>query len=64
MIRVQVESVKRRKEGSSGTRRKLPATTNKGKENSDPQTIPARKKKKTGKKKQNLSENVSKNQLN
>ena len=47
MIRVQVESVKRRKtEGSSGTKRKLPAIVNQGKENPDPQTIPSRKKRK------------------
>lgn len=67
MIRVQVESVKRRKlEGSSGTKRKLPAKISGGggKENSDSQTIPSRKKRKTGKKEHNLSKNISKNRLN
>jgi hypothetical protein len=64
-IRVQVESVKRRKiEGSNGTRRKLPGAVNGGKENLDPQSIPSRKKKKTGKKEHNLSTNVLNNQLN
>ncbi|CAB5394938.1 unnamed protein product [Rhizophagus irregularis] len=62
MIHVQVESVKRRKlEGSNGKRRKLPAIVNGGKENSDPQTIPSRKKRKTSKKEHNLSKNVLKN---
>ena len=65
MIRVQVESAKRRKiEGSSGTRRRLPATVNTGKENFDPQVIPARKKKKTGKKSHDLNKNVLESQLN
>ena len=65
MIRVQVESVKRRKiEGSSGTRRKLPVNVNEGKENLDPQVIPARKKKKTGKKAHDLSKNILKSQPN
>ena len=51
MIRIQVESVKRHKiEGSNGTRRKLPGAVNGGKENSDPQSIPSRKKRKTDKK--------------
>jgi len=60
-IRVQVESIKRRQiEGSSDTRRKL----KEGKENLDPQNIPARKKKKTGKKQHNLNKNVLNNQLN
>ncbi|CAG8819385.1 12376_t:CDS:1, partial [Gigaspora rosea] len=39
MIRVQVESVKRRKTEGSGCKRKLPATS-KNKENYDPQVIP------------------------
>ncbi|CAB5380545.1 unnamed protein product [Rhizophagus irregularis] len=65
MIRVQVESVKRRKiEGSNGTRRKLPGAVNEGKENLDPQSIPSRKKRKTGKKEHSLSKNVLNNQLN
>ncbi|PKY53879.1 hypothetical protein RhiirA4_426357 [Rhizophagus irregularis] len=65
MIRVQVESVKRRKlEGSNGTKRKLPASGGGGKENSDPQAIPSRKKRKTGKKEHNLSKNISRNRLN
>ncbi|CAB4435666.1 unnamed protein product [Rhizophagus irregularis] len=65
MIRVQVESVKRRKlEGSNGTKRKLPASGGGGKENSDPQAIPSRKKRKTGKKEHNLSKNISRNWLN
>ena len=62
MIRVQVESVKRRKvEGSSDTRRR-PFTANK--ENSDPQTVPSQKKRKIRKKEHNLSKNVLKNQMN
>ena len=65
MIRVQVESVKRRKnEGSHGSRRKLSTIVNSGKENSDSQAIPSRKKRKTSKKEHNLSKNVIKNQLN
>ncbi|CAG8849810.1 45995_t:CDS:2, partial [Gigaspora margarita] len=49
-IRVQVESIKRRKTGN--------------KENQDSQVIPARKVRAIGKKKHNLSENVSRNNLN
>ncbi len=65
MIRVQVESIKRRKtENSGGSKRKLPAAVNVEKENIDPQIIPARKKKKTGKKDHNLSMNICKNQPN
>ena len=67
MICVQVESVKRCKlEGSNGTKRKLPAKISRGggKENSDPQTISSRKKRKTSKKEHNLSKNISKNRLN
>ena len=65
MIRVQVESIKRRKtENSSGSKQKLPAAVNVEKENIDPQIIPARKKKKAGKKDHNLSMNICKNQPN
>ena len=62
MIRVQVESVKRRKNGGlNGTKRK----SSKGeKENLDPQAIPSRKKRKISKKEHNLSNNVLRNQLN
>ena len=64
MIRVQVESVKRRKtERSGGGKRRLP-TVSEGKENLDPKTIPARKKKKTAKKNHNLSMHIAKNQPN
>ncbi|PKY33800.1 hypothetical protein RhiirB3_453013 [Rhizophagus irregularis] len=59
MIRVQVESVKRRKRNKSGGTRKAG-----GKENLDPQIIPSQKKKKTGKKEHNLSKNILRNQLN
>ncbi|RGB43005.1 hypothetical protein C1646_750389 [Rhizophagus diaphanus] len=59
MIRVQVESVKRRKRiGSSSTKQVS------GKENLDPQIIPNRKKRKTGKKEHNLSKNILRNQPN
>ena len=65
MIRVQVESIKRRKtENSSGGRRKLPTVVSGGKENLDPKVIPARKKRKKAKKNHNLSCNVLKNQQN
>jgi hypothetical protein len=60
MIRVQVESVKRR----MGRKRKLPAANIKEKENLDPQIIPSRKKRKTTKKEHKLSENILKNQPN
>ncbi|CAB4489869.1 unnamed protein product [Rhizophagus irregularis] len=63
MIRVQVESIKRRKTEGSGCKRKLPFSV-KEKENLDPQVIPHRKKRKTNKKDHNLSENVLNNQLN
>ena len=64
MIRVQVESAKRRKSGgSNGTRRKLSAIVEGDKENSDPQIIPSRKKQKS-KKEHNLSKNILRNQLN
>jgi hypothetical protein len=57
MIRVQVESVKR------CTKRKLSAIVKGEKKNSNPQTIPSRKKWK-GKKEHNLSKNILRNQLN
>ena len=63
MIRVQVESVKRCKTEGSGRKRKLPVSV-KEKENSDPQLIPSRKKRKTSKKEHKLSKNVLKNQPN
>ena len=61
-IRVQVESIRRRKTEGSSRKRKLPSIKNK--ENLDPQTIPNRKTRKSGKKEHNLSKNVEKNQLN
>ena len=65
MIRVQVESVKRRKTESSGSRkRKLPNTIRKEKENLDPHVIPARKKRLTAKKSHNLSMHIAENQPN
>ena len=63
-IRVQVESIKRRKTGGSGSKRKLPVTNNNRKENLDLMAIPARKKRKTNKKEHNLSKNVLNNQQN
>ncbi|GES83311.1 hypothetical protein GLOIN_2v1883854 [Rhizophagus clarus] len=65
MIRVQVESVKRRKTESSGSRkRKLPNTIREEKENLDPHVIPARKKRVTAKKSHDLSMHIAKNQPN
>jgi hypothetical protein len=65
MIRVQVESVKRRKiERSGGGKRKISATIREGKENIDPQVIPTRKKRKTGKKEHNLSAHIAENRIN
>ena len=65
MIRVQVESVKRRKtERSGGGKRKISATIREGKENIDPQIIPTQKKKKTGKKEHNLSAHIAENRTN
>ena len=65
MIRVQVESVKRRKaESSGGRKRKIPNTIREEKENLDPHVIPARQKRATTKKSHNLSMHVAKNQLN
>jgi hypothetical protein len=65
MIRVQVESVKRRKtENSGGRKRKLPNTICEEKENLDPHIIPARKKRVMAKKSHKLSMNIAKNQPN
>ncbi|CAG8578697.1 23361_t:CDS:2 [Gigaspora margarita] len=64
MIRVQIESTKRRNSESSGTRRKLHTKARTSKENLDPQTIPSRKKSKYNKKEHNLAKNISNNQLN
>ena len=68
MIHIQIESAKQYKiEGSSSTRRRLPATvntTNEGKKNLNPQIILIRKKKKIGKKAHNLNKNILKNQSN
>ena len=59
-----MESIKRRKTEGSSSKRRLNVPTNEGKENLDPQIIPARKKKKTGKKDHNLSKHIMKNQPN
>ena len=65
MIRVQVESVKRRKtERSGGGKQKRFATIHEGKENMDSQIIPTRKKKKIGKKEHNLSAHIAENRTN
>jgi hypothetical protein len=64
MIRVQVESTKRRSEGSGGSRRRLHNKANKNKENIDPQVIPIRKKRKLSKKEHNLGKNILNNRLN
>ena len=65
MIRVQVESVKRRKtERYGGGKQKISVTIYEGKENIDPQIIPTRKKKKTGKKEHNLSAHIAENRTN
>ena len=63
-IQVQVESIKRRKIEGDGVKRRLPVPKNNEKENLDPQTIPARKKRKTGKKEHNLSKNILNNRAN
>lgn len=64
MIRVQVESIKRRKtEKSGGGKRKISAV-HEEKENLDPQVIPTRKKRKIGKKVHNLSTHIAENRLN
>ena len=63
-IRVQVESIKRRKTEGGGSKRRLPAPTSEEKENLDPQTIPARKKRKTTKKEHNLCKNILNNRPN
>jgi len=39
-IRIQVESIKRRKTEGGGSKRRLPASTSEGKENFDSQAIP------------------------
>jgi hypothetical protein len=54
MIRVQVESVKRRKSEGSSRKRKSSTTANRMKENLDAQVIPCRKKRKVNKKVHNL----------
>src|SRR6266542_3212150 len=53
-IRVQVESIKRHKIGGGSAKRRLPGSKDEGNENLDPQAIPSRKKRKTGKKEHNL----------
>ena len=63
-IRVQVESVKRRKTEGGSTRRSLPVPANRNKENLDPHVIPDRKKRKVGKKDHNLSKNILNNRPN
>ncbi|CAB4444906.1 unnamed protein product [Rhizophagus irregularis] len=63
-IRVQVESIKRRKTEGSSAKRKLPGSKYEEKENLDPQVIPVRKKKKLGKKEHNLTKNVLNNRPN
>jgi len=63
MIRVQVESIKRRKSEGTGARRRY--SINAGVDNnSDPQAIPKRKIRKVAKKEHNLSKNISNNLLN
>lgn len=63
-IRVQIESVKRRKTEGGSTRQRVPIPTNENKENLDPRFIPARKKRKASKKDHSLSKNVLNNQPN
>jgi tRNA U34 5-carboxymethylaminomethyl modifying enzyme MnmG/GidA len=63
-IRVQVESIKRRKTEGGGSKQRLPAPTSEEKKNLDPQTIPARKKRKTTKKEHNLCKNILNNHPN
>ena len=63
-IRVQVESIKRRKTEGGGSKRRLPAFTSEGKENFDPQTIPVQKKRKMVKKEHNLCKNILNNHPN
>ena len=63
-IRVQVESIKRRKTEGGSSKRRLHVPTNEVKENLDPQVIPIRKKRKLGKKDYNLSKHIMKNQPN
>ncbi|GET02902.1 transposable element Tc1 transposase [Rhizophagus clarus] len=61
MIRVQVESIRRRKTEKSGSKKRELLEE---KENLDPQIIPSRKKKKTGKKEHNLSLHIDENRTN
>ena len=63
-IRVQVESIKRRKTESGSSKRRMPTFNNKGKENLDPMIIPSCKKRKTCKKEHNLSKNILNNRQN
>ena len=63
MIRVQVESIKRRKTVRANAKRKYSVSTGDNKEN-DPQNILKRKVRKTSKKEYNLGKNISKNLLN
>ncbi|GES84202.1 hypothetical protein GLOIN_2v1883854 [Rhizophagus clarus] len=61
MIRVQVESIRRRKTEKSGSKKRELLEE---KENLDLQIIPSRKKKKTGKKEHNLSLHIAENRTN
>ena len=63
MIRVQAESIKRRKSGGGGAKWKYSINIGANNEN-DPQNIPKCKTWKTSKKEHNLGKNVSKNLLN
>ncbi len=63
MIWVQIESIKRRKIEAGGVKWKHSVTTGPNNEN-DPQNVPRWKVQKIGKKKHNLSKNISNNSLN
>ncbi|CAG8697421.1 17913_t:CDS:2, partial [Funneliformis caledonium] len=63
-IRVQVESIKRRKTEGSGSKQRLPVLINEDKENFDSHAIPVRKKRKTTKKEHNLCKNILSNHPN
>ena len=63
-IRVQVESIKRRKTEGGGSKQRLPVLINEDKENFDPHAIPVRKKRKTAKKEHNLCKNILSNRPN
>ncbi|CAG8663417.1 10514_t:CDS:2 [Funneliformis caledonium] len=63
-IRVQVESIKRRKMEGGSSKQRLPVLINKDKENLDPHAIPVRKKRKTAKKEHNLCKNILSNRPN